>query len=60
MKDPNVSDKQIEPPLEEPVSECGYSFSVSNQELAIKFKLPDNKWWADLYNLPIDQTTSKK
>ena len=52
MKDPNVGDKQVELPLEEPVSECGYSFSVSNQELAVKFTLPSNKWWTDLYNLP--------
>jgi hypothetical protein len=54
MKDPNVSDKQMELPLDEKVvvSECGYSYSVSNQELAIKFKLPNNKWWTDLYNLP--------
>ncbi|CAB4168017.1 hypothetical protein UFOVP1292_13 [uncultured Caudovirales phage] len=52
MKDLNVSDKQMELPLEPAVSECGYSFSVSNQELAIKFTLPSNKWWTDLYNLP--------
>ena len=57
MKDPNVSDKQMELPLEPAVSECGYSFSVSDKELAVKFKLPDNKWWADLYNLP--DTTKK-
>ena len=58
MKDPNVSDKQMELPLEPAtVSECGYSFSVSDKELAVKFTLPSNKWWADLYNLP--DTTKK-
>lgn len=56
MKDPNVSDKQMELPLEEPVSECGYSFSVSNPDLSINFKLRYDKWWADLYNLPQDTT----
>ena len=57
MKDPNVSDKQMELPLEpEAVSECGYSFSVSDKELAVKFTLPSNKWWTDLYNLPQDTT----
>ena len=55
MKDPNVSDKQMELPLEPPrselkgTSECGYSFTF-------RYEGPFNaNWYLDLVNLPKDK-----